>query len=102
MSEPEIRWTHRAQRDLQQTYDYLSERSPRGARRVIARLVRAVAILPGKPELGKRSEYGIEQPYRELVISHYKIFYRLKSHTIHVVRVWDTRRDPTDFFIPLS
>lgn len=53
------------------------------------------------PHMGKATRLeGADKKYRELIVEHLKLFYSIESNQIIIVRAWDTRQDPTRFFIP--
>lgn len=62
-------------------------------------LLRRVGLLNEQPELG--TPVAIDQeptPYRRLVCGDYGVYYRADTdgHTIFIVRVWNTSRNPAD------
>jgi plasmid stabilization system protein ParE len=61
-----------------------------------------IDALAEMPMMGKVAELPTEREYRELVIEHYKIYYFPEGSQLVIGRLWDTRRDPTQFFIPRS
>ncbi len=98
----DVVWSESADRDLAQIYDYFQSQSPRAARWFIRRIFQGIDALAEMPRMGKVAELGTEQEYRELIIEHYKIYYLLRESQLVVVRIWDTRQNPTKFFIPRS
>ena len=98
----EIVWSQAADRDLARIYGYLEPRSLRAARGLLRRLFRAIDILAEMPRVGTVADFGMERKYRQHVVDHYKIFYFLRQEQVVIVRIWDTRQDPSRFFIPRS
>lgn len=96
----EIVWSESADRDVAQVYAYLESQSYRAARRFIRRLFEAIDTLAEMPRMGKVSDVETEREYRELVVEHHKVFYYLEETRLVIVRLWDTRQDPTKFFLP--
>ena len=88
-----IRYTRRALLERETIYEYLEERSPKGAanvRRAITGAIRALEAFPGLGRLTVLSDI------RELVVPNYpfKIYYRLEGDEIWVLHIRDARRRP--------
>jgi plasmid stabilization system protein ParE len=98
----EIVWSQAADRDLARIYAYLEPRSLRAARGLLRRLFKAIDVLAEMPRMGALADLGMERKYRQHVVEHYKIFYYVERDRLVIVRLWDTRQDPTRFFIPNS
>ena len=95
----EIVWSRAADRDLARIYAYLEPRSLRAARGLLRRLFKAVDLLAEMPRMGTVADLGTERAYRQHVVEHYKIFYYLEEERLVIGRLWDTRQDPTKFFV---
>jgi addiction module RelE/StbE family toxin len=91
-----LRWTSRAERDLDEIADYIGQDSPAAAARVILELIDQVeSALLGQPAVGRP---GRVLGTRELVIGGlpYVVPYRLREKDIEILRVLHTsRRWPT-------
>ena len=96
----EIIWSRAADDDLGQIYGYYEARSLRAARRLVRHLFEAIDLLVEMPRMGRLSPYQTEREYRELVVEQYKIFYYFEEDQLVIARLWDTRQDPTKFFLP--
>ena len=81
-----VRWTGAARRDLAAAAEYLQERSPQGARRMIHRIHEAAQLLEERPRAGK---VGREDGTRELVVSRtpYLLVYEFGGHSVEVLRL---------------
>ena len=88
-----IRYTRRAFLDREAIFDYLDERSPKGAINVQRAVVRAIRALETYPGLGQRT--GVAGVL-ELVVPRYpyKIYYRIEGEEIWVLHIRDARRRP--------
>ena len=95
----EIVWSQAADRDLSRVYGYLEEQSRQGARRVLREIFTAVDTLAELPLLGKAEELNLDREYRALVVGHFKLYYFIEHRQIVISRLWDTRQDPTKFFV---
>ena len=87
-----LRWTRRAERDLNEIAAYIGQDSPAAAARVILELIDQVeSLLPERPAVGRP---GRVLGTRELVIGGlpYVIAYRVRERDIEVLRVLHTSR----------
>ena len=99
----EVLWTETAIRDLEQIVDYVEQQgAPMAAQRIfdsIAERSRALDLVPLRgrivPELA-RFEITI---YRELIISPYRLLYRVSADSVLVVGVFDSRRNLEDILL---
>jgi addiction module RelE/StbE family toxin len=82
----QVRWTTAAEDDLQIIADYLFEKTPEHAARLIREIYNAPAALKSFPNRGRA---GKKQGTRELVLSSlpYIIVYQVSSDALHVVRI---------------
>ena len=96
-----LRYSTRATRDLEAIYEYLVERSPRGATNVMAAIYGAVEFAQRNPEAAPivARVAGV----RGLLVHRYrfKVFYRVNQadDVIEIVHVRHTSRRP---WIPLA
>lgn len=87
-----LRWTKRAERDLDEIAEYIGQDSPAAAARVVLELIDQVeSLLPAHPVIGRP---GRVLGTRELVIGSlpYIIPYRVRDRTIEILRVLHTSR----------
>ena len=88
-----VRYTPRAFADREQIFDYLRQRTPSGARRVLASIREAVAQLGDQP----RSAYATDDPsvrVKFIVRYPYKIFYRVREDAVEILHIRHTARRP--------
>ena len=89
-------WTPTAERDLVDIIRYIAAENARNAKRVALRLKQRVQKLDRYP---KRGRYVPELRniniylYRELIISPWRIIYRIEKQVVYVLAVLDSRRD---------
>jgi addiction module RelE/StbE family toxin len=90
-----IRWTRRAARRLDQIGASITKESPKGAARVIRRLVSAIEPLTRHPALGR---IGRIEGTRELVLADtpYIIAYRVTTDTVDILTVMHTSQQWPD------
>jgi plasmid stabilization system protein ParE len=86
-----VRYSPLARADREAIFQYLSERSPIGATRVMAAIVRATEQLSAHPMSGVETESaGI----RAILAGRYpyKIYYRIRNDTIELIHIRHTSR----------
>ena len=86
---PKIRVLGRAQRDLDQIYDYALRETPPRADRFIEELLDAIESLETMPERGAipRDEVLRRRGYRYLIHKPYLVLYKLVKQQVRVYRV---------------
>ena len=84
-----VRVLRRAERDVQEVYDYLIREAPTSADRVVDGLLAAFESLAIFAERGAqpRDPFLRGQGYRFLVRDPYLIFYKVTKRTVRVYRV---------------
>jgi toxin ParE1/3/4 len=98
----EVFWTETAIRDLEQIVDYLEQEAPMAAQRTFDRIAESSRTLDTMPLRGRivpelaRFEIAI---YRELIISPYRMIYRVSTDRVLVVGVFDSRRNLEDILL---
>ena len=86
-----VRYTPEAFADRERIFGYLRERSPSGARNVMASIREAVRLLRDQPYSG----YKTDDPdirVKFLVRYPYKMFYRVRHGMIEIVHIRHTSR----------
>ena len=88
-----VRWLRTALRNLDSEATFIAEDDPAAARRVVERVLTAVAMLAAQPGLGRP---GRVANTRELVVlkTRYIVPYRVRGDTVEVLRVFHTSRRP--------
>jgi addiction module RelE/StbE family toxin len=88
-----VRYTPRAQRDLEQIYTYLDQRSPPAAQSVKSLIERRIARLADFPFMAPTTdERGI---YELTVVRYpYKVYYEIEEDEVWVIHIRDSRRRP--------
>lgn len=81
-----VRWTPAAANDLQQIAEYLFEKTPENA----ARLIREIYSAPlGLEDFPNRGRVGKKVGTRELVLAPlpYIVVYQIRADVVHIVRI---------------
>lgn len=88
-----LRFTPRAQKDIEKIYAYLNQRSPSGAYNVLVAIYAATGYVADRP---KASPLTDSPNVRVKVLRryHYKIFYHVIGETVEIVHIRHTSRRP--------
>lgn len=99
MADREVRWSHSAQRDLDDIVDHIADDSAIDALRVFDRLHEQARKLAYFPERGRRipelaaSANIRSQPWREIVLRPWRMIYMVEEGSVMVIAIIDCRRD---------
>ncbi|MGH7928109.1 MAG: type II toxin-antitoxin system RelE/ParE family toxin [Candidatus Binatia bacterium] len=97
-----VLWTFAASQDIESIIDFIARNSPQAAGRVLRNLRNRVETLKIFPERGRLvpelADIGL-QLYRELLITPWRIVYRLSNNTVYVMMVIDGRRNAEDLLL---
>lgn len=87
----QIRWLRKALRNLDGEATYIAVDDAVAARRVVQRILGAVAMLSEQPGLGRP---GRVPGTRELIVAktRYIVPYRVRGETVEILRVFHTSR----------
>ena len=95
----EVKWAVPAQLDLLEIARFIAEDRPSVARKIVRRIRERISKLEIVPERGRvvpeLARHGITQ-YREMIISPWRILYRIDEKLVYVVLVVDGRRNWED------
>ncbi len=94
-----LRFSRRAQHDLDGIADYIKERDPAAAERWVDLIEARCRLLAEQPRLGRRRD-GLRRDLRSLAVGNYLIFYRRTRGGIEIVRVLHGKRDLAALFRP--
>jgi toxin ParE1/3/4 len=88
-----VRYTPVAFADRERIFEYLRERSPTGARNVLASIRQTVQLLRDHPYSGYKTN---DPDVRVKLVTRYpyKIFYRVREDTIEIAHIRHTSRRP--------
>ena len=83
----ELIWSEPALQDLDAIADYIALDKPEAARNLVARVFKKVDALKQFPRLGSCPPELPGMPYRQLVISPCRIFYRAEHKKVFILHV---------------
>lgn len=89
----ELKWTGKAQSDLQRLHDFLSTVNRPAAAEAIRDLVSAPKRLLHQPRIGEQLLEFSPREVRRIIIGPYEIRYELAGSTIIILRLWHGRED---------
>ena len=87
-----VRWTQRARDDLRDIHDFIARDSLRAAEALVERLLTATECLAAFPESGRVVPEFPALGYREIIVSSYRVLYRLADNTVWITAVVHGRR----------
>lgn len=85
-------WTTQAEADIDAIYSWLFERSPAAANRLVGEIFDAAESLVFA---GQYQEEELVPGTRRMVVGNYKIIYTTQETNLYVVRIFDTRQNPS-------
>ena len=97
-----VEWAAVAEVDLKQIIDYIAMDSPGNALQILEKLRQKTSALYTLPESGRiipeLQGQGINI-YRELIISPWRIVYRISDTTVYVLSIIDSRQNIEDILL---
>lgn len=98
----EIAWTRIAENDLKEVIDYIAIDNPANAFNIFKKIRNKASSLYTMPEtcriVPELNDQGISQ-YRELIVSPWRIIFRITVRKIYVLSVLDARRNIEDILL---
>jgi addiction module RelE/StbE family toxin len=98
----QVFWTDVAAHDLKEIIGYISIRNPSNAKKILKKIKSKASSLYSFPERGRivpeLQEQGISQ-YRELIISPWRLIYRIAEKEIYVLSLLDSRQNVEDILL---
>ncbi len=101
-AEYQVFWTKSAASDLEKIVEYIAQSNPLTAKTILAKLKKQVETLNYSPQRGRHIPELIEQGislYRELVISPWRVMYRIHKRTVYILAIVDSRRNVEDILL---
>ncbi len=88
-----LKFSHRAEADLEQIADYVAQDSPNAAFLLVRRLRDRCEDLLSRPHASPLWSEHPEKALRRRVVGNYLIFYMVEHDTVHVTRISHGARD---------
>lgn len=95
-------WTETASRDLEEIVAYIAQDSRQQARKVLKQIRGKTATLRSSPSRGRIVTEFLDfdlRSWRELVLSPWRVIYRIEGNLVFVDSVIDGRRDVEDILM---
>ena len=89
-----VKFTPSAREQFLSALAYIAAENPAAARRARDRVEKGLTRLAKFPNSGRRIPEFPELAHRELVVSPYRIFYRVDRKVLWVVALWHGARNP--------
>lgn len=97
-----VLWTLAAKQDLESIIDFIARDNPNAARSILQNLRKRAATLTNFPQRGRivseLADLGLRL-YRELLVTPWRIVYRISNTTVYVMMVIDGRRNAEDLLL---
>ncbi len=98
-----IQWAPVAERDLDEILEYIAERDcVDAAIQIYTRISERIDGLQRQPErcriVAELKRIGVSE-YRELIVSPYSVFFRIRERTVGIVGIVDRRRDLAELLV---
>jgi len=98
----QVVWAAVAENDLKVIIGFISVESPGNALKILKKIKKRASNLYTLPERGRivpeLQDQGISQ-YRELIISPWRLIYRIAEHEVYVLSVIDSRQNVEDILL---
>jgi len=98
----EVEWAQSASKDLENIIDYISQDNVDTAITIFEKIKSKCNTLNQFPDRGRivpeLKAYGILS-YRELIISPWRVIYRISEQKVYILAVIDSRRNMEDILI---
>lgn len=89
----QIIWSAQAQEDLKTIYQFCKKQDQLYADRIIEQIIKSPENIIYQKQYQTDEFLGL--PYRRLFIKHWRIVYKSKGNIITVLKVFDTRQNPS-------
>jgi toxin ParE1/3/4 len=90
-----VRFTPGARSEFLALIDYIRQDRPQAALRFRHRAEETLLRLQDFPESGRRIPEFPDLPYREVLVTPYRFFYRIAAPTVWIVAVWHDAQLPS-------
>jgi toxin ParE1/3/4 len=91
-----VRFTPHARTEFLGALDYIRRDDPEAARRFRKKAESALRRLVRYPGSGRRLPEFPDLPFREVVVSPHRFFYRKEGETVWIVAVWHGAQQPQE------
>lgn len=100
MKQAQVIWSNEAIVDLEIIYDFIAQKSPNSAGKIVQAIIARAKQIESFPESGAKQLQikNTQREYRYLVEGKYKLIYSYEAKTkvAYIETIFDTRTDPTE------
>lgn len=89
-----VRFTPSARSEFLEVLDFVRQERPAAANGMLDRSLEGLAHLADFPDSGRVVPEFSDLPYREVMVSPYRFFYRVADDGVWIVAVWHERQLP--------
>jgi toxin ParE1/3/4 len=97
-----VEWTESAKSDISEIVNFIAINSNSNAKKILDKIITSSANLAISPELGRvvPELKGLEKSnFRELIISSWRLIYKIELSTAYIMLVIDARRDAKELIL---
>jgi len=98
----EVLWARVAENDLLGIIIFIAEDSPENALKILSKIKNRTAKLENSPMQGRVVPELLRQGislYREIVISPWRVIYKIDENSVYILSVIDSRRNVEDILL---
>ena len=102
MADFSIIWAKTAELDLLNIINYIANDSPQNAKKILTKFKKTVSTLKNLPDRGRvvpELKAQGDFRYHELILSPWRIIYRISKETVYILAVIDTRQNVEDILL---
>jgi len=88
-----LHYTETFQHDLERLYDFLADKAPDAARRIVWNLQQSPRKLLSFPQMGQRLNAYHPREVRRFLIGQYELRYEIMGDDIYLLNLWHGRED---------
>ena len=88
-----LRWTGKAQSDLERLHAFLAHVSTHAAAQTVSAVVAGIAKLPAQLRIGQKLDQFSPMEVRRVSIGDYEVRYAVERDVVTILRLWHTRED---------
>lgn len=82
-----IVWSEKAEKQLDQIFNYIANDSPLYAHRTVNKIIAKVELIKINPQIGRKVPEFDRKDMREIFCYSYRIIYRLKKNEINIISI---------------
>jgi toxin ParE1/3/4 len=93
-------WTERALNDLEDIGNYISQDSPKYARRTLEKIISVSSLIETNPFMGRIVPEVNDKSIREFIKGNYRIIYQIRKNATFILTVFHSARYLSEKEVP--